>query len=74
MTKEIPGVPESITRDAYIAMFKSIGLAPWDLTELSFRADGVYATVFARDEHGNKTLDEGAEGFHKHSIYIPVEG
>jgi hypothetical protein len=41
--------------------------------ELSFKADGIYAVVFALNEQGVKTIDKAGEGFNKHTIYIPVK-
>ena len=72
VTKVIPGVPESITRDAYIELFKAAGLQPWNTKTLTFRADGIYAEIFARDENDVKIVDP-IEGMVKHTIYIPVE-
>ena len=71
MSKEIPGVPESITRAAYISLFESVGIAPNRTIELNFRPNGIYATVFVLDDKGGKMLD--GDGIAKHSIFIPVE-
>lgn len=73
MSKEIPGVPESITRAAYISLFEAAGIDPRQTLDLSFKADGIYATVFALSPEGKRVIDEAGEGFMKHSIYIPVE-
>jgi hypothetical protein len=70
--KTIPGVPESITRDAYIQLFEAAGIDPRQTRELSFKADGIHATVFAVDDEGKRILDPGVEGYVKHTIYIPV--
>ena len=72
MSKVIEGVPESITRDAYISLFEAVGIAPNRTLELSFRANGIYATVFVLDDNGAKMID--GDSIAKHSIYIPVEG
>jgi len=73
MSKEIPGVPESITREAYIGLFEAAGIKPEQTLQLSFKSDGIYAEVFALDADGKRILDPMVEGFAKHSIYIPVE-
>jgi len=72
MSKVIPGVPESITRDAYIKLIEASGLDPVDIKELMFCADGIYATVFARDENGARVIDP-IQGPMNNAIYIPVE-
>lgn len=73
MSKEIPGVPESITRASYISLFEAAGIEPRNTLELSFKADGIHATVFAINELGARTIDKSGEGFNKHIIYIPVK-
>ena len=73
MPKTIPGVPESITRDAYIKLFEAAGIEPRNTTELSFKADGIYASVFERTEAGALIIDEVEGCAVKHAIYIPVE-
>ncbi|QDG65848.1 hypothetical protein NIBR502772_06120 [Pseudarthrobacter sp. NIBRBAC000502772] len=73
MSKVIEGVPESITRAAYIKLFESIGIDPRQTLEISLKADGVYATVFALNEESIRTIDNAGNGFNKHIIYIPVK-
>lgn len=73
MPKTIPGVPESITRAAYIKLFEAAGIEPRHTKELMFCADGIYATVFALDEHGDRVIDP-IQGVMNNAIYIPVEG
>lgn len=73
MSKTIPGVPESITREAYTSLIEATGIDPCAITELSFRADGIYATVFYINALGAKEADKIGETFLKHNIYIPVE-
>jgi len=73
MSKTIPGVPESITRDAYTSLIAATGIDPHAITELSFRANGIYATVFYINERGAKEADQIGETFLKHTVYIPVE-
>ena len=71
MTKQIPGVPESLTRAQYVSLFAAAGINPNRTLELSFRADGIYATVFVLDDNGAKMID--GDSLAKHSIYIPVK-
>ena len=72
MSKNIPGVPESITREQYKALFEAAGIEPRNTIELTFCADGIYALVMARDEHGDRVVDP-VKGPMNHTIYIPVE-
>lgn len=74
MSKVIEGVPESITRAAYVSLIAATGIDPNAITELSFKADGVVATVFYRNESGAKVADKIGDTFLKHHVYIPVEG
>ena len=73
MSKTIPGVPESITRAAYTSLIAATGIDPHAITELSFRANGIYATVFYINERGAKEADRIGDTFLKHTVYIPVE-
>lgn len=50
----LPGVPESITRKAYLALIESLGLETKDLRSLEFKHNAIYAEVIARDEHGDR--------------------
>jgi len=72
MSKNIPGVPESITRKQYLDLFDAAGIDPRNTKELMFCTDGIYATVFARDENGARVIDP-VQGPMNHAIYIPVE-
>lgn len=74
MSKVIPGVPESITREAYISLIAATGIDPAAITELVFKADGIVATVFYINDGGAKVADKIGETFLKHTVYIPVEG
>lgn len=66
----IAGVPESITREAYLALIAAAGLAPENLREIRFTANGIYATVYATNADGAKMLD--GNDIAMHSVYIPV--
>lgn len=72
MSKTIPGVPESITREQYIALHDAAGIDPRQTLELSFKADGIHATVFALNFDGKRAYDPNV-GFAKHTIFIPVK-
>jgi len=73
MSKVIEGVPESISRDAYVALFASVGIDAKNTVELSFRPDGIYAMVFERSENGAMVIDAVEGCAVKNAIYIPVE-
>ena len=73
MSKTIRGVMDSITREAYVSLIHAVGLDPHLLTDLSFHANGIKATVFAIDESGAKVIDPVEGVAVKHSIYIPVK-
>lgn len=73
MSKTIPGVPESITRDAYRKLFDAVGIDPRNTIELMFCTDGIYATTFALNEDGHRVIDP-INGPMNNAIYIPVEG
>ena len=78
MTKQIPGVPESLSREQYLSLFHGVGIDPARTLSLRFLADGVEAVVFAVDEQGKKILANDHEdlvagsGWAKHTIHIPV--
>lgn len=72
MSKTIPGVPESLTREQFTSLFTAVGIKPEDTAELSFRCDGIYATVFERTPEGGRMLHEDGSGYVKHEIFIPV--
>ena len=66
----IAGVPEAISREAYISLVRSLGLDPYQVVDLECHPEGVYAVVFTLDVEG-KRMVEGEE-FAKHKIWIPV--
>ncbi len=77
MTKQIPGVPESLSREQYLSLFHGVGIDPARTLSLRFLADGVEAVVFEVDERGNKVLANDPENpdggsWAKHTIHIPV--
>ena len=72
MSKTIQGVPESISRAEYIAMFEGIGIDPRYSQSLTFQPDHIEAVIFERDANGARILDGQGEGYIKHRISIPV--
>ena len=74
---DIPGVPDKITREAYVQVIKALGLDPDHIRSLEFRVDGIYAEVYAPDEDGKRFLDTAPGSIGRpatHRIYIPVGG
>lgn len=72
MSKTIHGVPEFLTREQWVNMFRQYGFTPELTKELTFTHDGVRAVVFDVDEHGRKHLDLDGSGYAKHRVFIPV--
>lgn len=73
MSKQIQGVPESITRQRYIDLIASIGLDARELYSLRFESDHIFAVVKARNANGQQYFDDGAANeVAKHHISIPV--
>ncbi|WP_307076488.1 hypothetical protein [Arthrobacter pascens] len=73
MTMSINGIPESISREAYLSLISATGIDPGSIRKLTLTADGIYAVVFAVDGDGRKII-EPASGAVKHTLYIPVVG
>ena len=65
-------VPERISREAYVALIESLGLAVKDLRSLEFRMDGVYAEVYATGDDGRRIVAPNANELVRHRVYIPV--
>ena len=71
MAKTIQGIPESITRKAYLSVFDGLGIDLNQTKEIRFAADGIYASVFERDERGNFRID--GDSAVVNDIFIPVK-
>ena len=71
MAKTIQGIPESITRDAYLRMFDGLGVDAAQIKEIRFAADGIYASVIERDERGAFRID--GDHLAVSEIFIPVK-
>jgi len=65
-------VPESLTREQYLHLIRSVGFAPEALISLEFRADGVYAETFDLDESGRKRIDRTKGEVVKNTTFVPV--
>lgn len=72
MSKTIQGVPESISRAEYIAMFEQIGIDPRYSKSLEFHPDHIEAVVFERNPDGARVFDDRRGECIKHRISIPV--
>lgn len=48
MSKEIEGVPESVTREQYLSFFRSVGFEPENIKSLRFMPNSIEAVVFER--------------------------
>jgi hypothetical protein len=74
---DVPGVPDSIRREAYLAMLASLGLNPHDLRRLEFCVDGVHAEVFARTPTGGLKIDthpdRSEDAIATHVLFIPIK-
>ena len=74
MSKQIEGIPESFTREQYVALFDAVGVDPYNAESLEFRAEGVYVVVFDLNENGDRYLVGSGEGYAKHRAFVPVDG
>ena len=70
MSKIIPGVPESITREQYLSFFTAVGINPERTMSLKFERDGIHAVVFETAADGSRIITN--DGFAMHTIFIPV--
>lgn len=67
---QVEGVPESLTREQYLSLIRSVGFDPRELKSLEFRMEGIYATV--RTNRIEMAPDEpDVEATHR--VYIPVK-
>ena len=74
MAKIIEGIPDFITREDYLNLFRAAGFTPEQVFELRFSPDGVHAVVAYHDENGHKVIDKQNPngGWVKHRVFIPV--
>lgn len=71
MAKKIPGVPESLTRAQFLAIFEAINVDPNETTDLRLAPNGISVTVVARTPNGQLAIDQNNSVI-KHSVFIPV--
>jgi hypothetical protein len=73
--KTTNAVPESISRDDYLALIVSVGIDPNEVMSLTFKPDAIEAVVVQRDENGDMIPNARLCEPHTvltHSIIIPV--
>lgn len=70
MSITIPGVPEFLTREQYLAPLRMCGFEPERLVEIRYSRDGIHALVVATGEDGLALFDDS--GVIKHRVFIPV--
>ena len=70
MALSIDAVPETITREQYLSLIRSVGFEPADIMELRFTTEGIVATVVVRNEAGTLVVD-GNE-FATHEVFVQV--
>lgn len=69
--EQLATIPESISREQYLDMLRSLGLDPEMLTGLVFQPNGVLVSVLAR--HPDARPSRLIDGTHAvHTIWIPV--
>ncbi|KAA0979881.1 hypothetical protein FQ154_01605 [Paeniglutamicibacter gangotriensis] len=71
MSKTIPGVPESVTREQWLSFFTAAGITPELTKSLRFEPEGIYATVFEAGPEGRRIVTD-SNGYAKHEIFIPI--
>jgi hypothetical protein len=67
----IEGIPEYISRTAYLELLSSVGLDPNRIVSLEFGPMGIYAQVLATDANGEPVV--GGNEFVKHRVFIRVQ-
>lgn len=73
MSITIPGVPEFLTREQYLAPLRAIGIEPERLVEIRYAHDGIHALVVATlPDSLAAHVDPCRNGVHKHRVFIPV--
>lgn len=73
MSITIPGVPEFLTREQYLAPLRAIGFEPERLVEIRYARDGIHALVTAtRPGLLDAYVDSCRNDTYKHRVFIPV--
>lgn len=65
-----PGIPKTITREAYMAAVTNLGIDYKHLRSLEWRPDGIYAEVYASDVEGRRIIDTMTDEVILHRVYI----
>ena len=69
----IPGVPEFLTREQYLAPLRAIGFEPERLVEIRYAPDGIHALVTATlPDSLAAYVDPCRNATYKHRVFIPV--
>lgn len=71
---QITGIPEDISRKAYLQLVESLGLDYDQLISLEFGRDSIKAEMFALNPDGERFAHQTADGLRAatHTISIPV--
>lgn len=72
MSITIPGVPEFLTPEQYVAPLRAIGFDVDQVIEIRYAPDGVHALVAANDSNGSPYVDHANTRIYKHRVFIPV--
>ena len=73
MSITIPGVPEFLTREQYLAPLRAIGLEPERLVEIRYARDGIHALVTATLPGSLAAyVDPCRNDTYKHRVFIPI--
>jgi hypothetical protein len=70
--KTIEAVPESLTREQYVSLIRSVGFETKYVRKLEFRMDGIYAEVYDHHEDGAIRIHKDADDAVINTVWIPV--
>ena len=75
MPKTIANVPESITREAYLALIAGAGFDIDYTRSLEFRSEGIYATVSDINGEGREHIVSQPDGdeIATNRVFIPIK-
>jgi hypothetical protein len=69
-------IPESIPRETYLDMIRSLGLDPAEVISMTWAREGIHATIFALNAEGKRyvvTDSAGAKYPATHTVWIRVD-
>jgi hypothetical protein len=72
---QLDGIPDSITRSAYLNLISDIGRGQFhldDLFSLTLGADAIRVEVIAKDADGQPIVNKLTGSIELHTIVIPV--